>query len=291
MRSLRLLPIPAPQIGTNQVQQVVRGFTVAPFIIEEQSVCAESFFASAGIPVSISAPSTNDYPDAIKVAKERIAELDRELKEQIFKFQNLKALQEEERRYLAVLPIHLQMADKGFPVSINMSFLKQVNPLTGMPTFAVINLHNPIFRLEGKVNFFGNGFRSFRFPRFLPSDLHAYYQEHLDRILRDELYPPVRGGTPSRIAIETQYAGRLPDNLKHLVSRALSLNIFSDILIVFEAFDWGVTSVPRKVDPLVIARSVHGSIFGPRWVHYSLAGVYDPTTGEEEVVSKYSRSS
>lgn len=288
MRSLQLAPVPVPNLGSVQVQHAIQNYAIAPQIVATRSGSAESLFASAGIPVTLSAPRVKDYSQALSIIDARLNELDQELAEQIFKFQNLKALQAEERRYLKILRIHLVMADKGFPVSMDMSFLSQVNDKTGMPTFAVIDLHNPVFKIEGKCDFLGEHIKSCQFPKFLPFDLQVYYQKHLERVLSEKLYPSVQGGPPSKITLETQYAGKLPDKLKQQVLNCLKMNIFNEIIVALNADKWGVTSTPHAVDPLVIGRSLHGSIFSPRLVHYSLIGVYDPTTGEEQVINNFS---
>lgn len=277
--------IVVPEAIEGSFKQALTNHLSVPTVVEVNSEdLATNLFRSAGVKNanSTSRPaSPGEITRAIRSIDQRLAEMAaKELKAQIFgfTFQNLTALHQEERELLLATKTHFYMASMGFPMSVDMSFLKMSQVGTGYPTFGVLPMDKSTFQMSVSKRF-QSGYAT-EFNPHLYTDLQPFFADHAKRLAE-------RTSDQSTSFISATFAGEMPQELTDFIIKSYKSKLFKSIDVYFEAPMWklNVHKIPVYQDPLVIGRS----IFENQKPHYTLLGMFNPTKNELFVADNYSR--
>ncbi len=240
---------------------------------------AQNFFEGAGVKTSpVILPATpRDIRQRMLQIEERYAELDKKAADKRFRVQNLSVVQKPERALLDQTYIHCYMADKGFPVSIDMKFLRKSQE-NGYPMFGVLAHDDPECTISVEKVPYEDQYIT-RFVPNLPDDLSDLYSGHVENIKKLFDY------RTEKIVLSTMFAGEIPEPLLEFMWTSLNSSFFQNIFLVFGKVNWNTEII--ESDPLVIGRVVWEREGLPPVIHYSLLGMFDITDEEMTIINGF----
>jgi hypothetical protein len=150
--------------------------------------------------------------------------MDLALQGERFRFR-MAAQQADRRAYLISCLQHYQLADYGFPMKMDMSFLQNTRPGTSLPIFGVLDLNDSVFSIS--CNKSSRERTRTSFTPYLPDELSMYYGKTVDYLY--SLIPRNRDGSASvSLAI-------LDPCLKSWKTTSIvQKSVFNGIWVVFE---------------------------------------------------------
>jgi hypothetical protein len=217
----------------------------------------------------------------IKEIQDELRNMNAELGRERFHFQNKAAQQANRRAYLINCLQHYQMADYGFPLQMNMSYLSKCRPGTSMPYFGVLNLHDSVFTISCSKTW-GTANDPIFTPK-LPEDLAGHYSVTTQYL--NSLIPKLSSGTAS---FSARYSGSMPQALEDYIQIVVNSSFFEKIWVIFELPEELKLNVEVRVskDPIIVGQYYMPLYFPNMPRTYYFLGMFNHTE-EEELVARY----
>lgn len=217
----------------------------------------------------------------IKEIQDELRNMNEELSREKFRFQDKAAQQAERRAYLTNCLQHYQMANYGFPLQMNMSYLSKCRTGTSMPFFGVLDLDDSVFSISCSKTW-GTANDPVFTPK-LPEELAMYYSVTAQYL--NSLISKHSSGTAS---FSARYSGSMPQALEDYIQIVVNSHFFEKIWVIFELPEELKLNVEVRVskDPIIVGQYYMPLYFPNMPRTYYFLGMFNPTQ-EEELVARY----
>lgn len=271
-----------PNAIVGPFSQVLSNRLLIPTVSEGQdNSLAANFFNGAGVNTTFRPASRGEITRAIRSIDERFKELEskeNQAEKLGFTFQNLSVLHQPEKDWLRATKTHFYLANMGFPIAVDMSFLELSQDGSGYPMFGVLPMDKPTFMMTVTRGRSGSDFWV-EFNPILHPDLHPYFSNHAQHLSH-------KASRGESVFISSTFSGEMPQKLVDFVIKCYNSRLFDSIDVYFEG-KWKLNTreIPVSDDPLIIGRSC----FKDCRPHYTLLGMFNPTKNELFVADNYTR--